>query len=170
LTRGKSNDGQVHTCAGPIRSCRIDVASRHRLRRSPIPSPWPRPERNLADASSRTEVKRIAGIYAIEKERTRRANDERVRLRQAHARSIVDDLESWLHAQLPRISGKSELAKAIRYALARIRKLRPYLDLGCLEANNNGAERALKAVALGRKNYIFVGSAGGGKSAAMPTP
>ena len=66
-----------------------------------------------------------------------------------------------------RISGKSELAKAIRYALARMRKLRPYLDHGCLEADNNGAERALKPVALGRKNYLFVGSEGGGKSAAI---
>jgi transposase len=112
-------------------------------------------------------IKRIAGLYAVEKEGRGRSPDERVRLRQAHAKPILDDLESWLHAQLPKISGKSELAKAIRYALARMRKLRPYLDQGCLEADNNGAERALKPVALGRKNYIFVGSAGGGRSAAI---
>jgi hypothetical protein len=68
---------------------------------------------------------------------------------------------------VPKISGKSELAKAIRYALARMRKLRPYLEHGCLEADNNSAERALKPVALGRKNYIFVGSEGGGRSAAI---
>jgi hypothetical protein len=68
---------------------------------------------------------------------------------------------------LPRISGKSELAKAIRYALARMRKLRPYLDHGCLEADNNAAERAMKPVALGRKNFLFVGSAGGGRAAAI---
>ena len=72
-----------------------------------------------------------------------------------------------MQAQLPRISGKSELAKAIRYALARMRKLRPYLEHGCLEADNNCAERALKPVALGRKNFLFVGSAGGGRSAAI---
>jgi transposase len=112
-------------------------------------------------------IKRIAGLYAVEKEGRGQPPDERVRLRQAHARPIVDDLESWLQAQLPRISGKSELAKAIRYALARMRKLRPYLDHGSLEADNNGAERALKPVALGRKNYLFVGSGGGGKSAAI---
>jgi len=81
-----------------------------------------------------------------------------VRLRQARAKPILDDLESWLHAQLPKISGKSELAKASRYALARMKKLRPYLDQGCLEADNNCAERALKPVALGRKNFLFVGS------------
>ena len=84
-----------------------------------------------------------------------------------HARPILDDLESWLQAQLPQISSKSELAKAIRYALARMRKLRPYLEHGCLEADNNCAERALKPVALGRKNFLFVGSEGGGKSAAI---
>ena len=75
-----------------------------------------------------------------------------MRLRQARAKPIVDDLESWLHAQMPRISGKSELAKTVRHALARMRKLRPYLEQGCLEADNNAAERAMKPVALGRKN------------------
>jgi hypothetical protein len=51
--------------------------------------------------------------------------------------------------------------------LARMRKLRPYLEHGCLEADNNSAERALKPVALGRKNFLFVGSEGGGRSAAI---
>jgi hypothetical protein len=103
-------------------------------------------------------LKRIAGLYAVEMEGRGQPPDERVRLRQDRARPIVDDLESWLHAQLPKISGKSELAKAIRYALARMRKLRPYLEHGCLEADNNCAEGALKPVALARKNFLFVGS------------
>jgi transposase len=91
-----------------------------------------------------------------------------VRLRQARAKPpLPDELETWLSAQMPRISDKSQLAKAIRHALARMRKLRPYLDHGCLEADNNGAERAMKPVALGRKNFLFVGSAGGGKAAAI---
>src|SRR4051812_19309099 len=58
-------------------------------------------------------------------------------------------------------------AEGIGYALARMRKFRPYLDQGCLEADNNCAERALKPVALGRKNFLFVGSEGGGRSAAI---
>ena len=111
-------------------------------------------------------IKRIAGLYAVEKAGRCRPPDERVQLRQDRARPILDDLEGWLHAQLSRISGKSELAKAIRYALGRFKKLRPYLDHGFLEADNNSAERAMKSVALGRKNYLFVGSEGGGKSAA----
>ncbi len=112
-------------------------------------------------------IKRIAGLYAVEKDGRGRPPDERVKLRQDRAKPILDDLESWLQAQLPRISGKSELAKAIRYALSRFRKLRPYLDHGCLEADNTCAERAMKTVALGRKNWMFVGSEGGGKAAAI---
>jgi len=69
--------------------------------------------------------------------------------------------------QLSRISGKPELAKAIRYALTRLKNPRPYLDRGHLEADNNCAERAMKSVALGRKNDLFVGSEGGGKAAAF---
>ncbi len=112
-------------------------------------------------------IKRIAGLYGVEKEARGQPPNERVRLRQAHAKPIFDDLEAWLHAQLPRISGKSELAKSIRYALTRMKKLRPYLDHGFLEIDNNSAERAMKPIALGRKNYLFVGSQGGGKSAAI---
>jgi transposase len=112
-------------------------------------------------------IRRIAGLYGVEKEARGKPPDERVRLRQDHARPIFDDLEVWLHAQLPKISGKSELAKAIRYALTRMKKLRPYLDHGFLEVDNNSAERAMKPIALGRKNYLFVGSEGGGKSAAI---
>ena len=67
---------------------------------------------------------------------------------------------------MPKISGKSELAKAIRYALARMRKLRPYLEHGCLEADNNAAERALRGVAIGRKSWLFAGSDRGGERAA----
>ena len=62
-------------------------------------------------------LKLIAGLYAVEKEGRGRPPDERLRFRQAGAKPILDDLESWLQAQLPRISGKSKLAKAIRYAL-----------------------------------------------------
>jgi len=112
-------------------------------------------------------IKRIAGLYGVEKDARGQLPKERVRLRQARAKPIFDDLEAWLHAQLPKISGKSELAKAIRYALTRMKRLRPYLDHGFLEIDNNSAERAMKPIALGRKNYLFVGSEGGGKSAAI---
>ena len=112
-------------------------------------------------------IRRIAGLYAVEKEARGLTPDERVRLRQQRAKPILDDLVTWLAAQLTRIPGKSELAKAIRYALTRLKKLRPYLDHGFLEIDNNSAERAMKPVAIGRKNYLFVGSESGGKAAAI---
>ena len=112
-------------------------------------------------------IRRIAGLYAVEKQARGQPAEERVRLRQAYARPILDELDTWLQSQLTKISGKSELAKAIRYALTRFKKLRPYLDHGVLEADNNCAERAMKPIAIGRKNFLFVGSEGGGKSAAI---
>ncbi len=80
---------------------------------------------------------------------------------------VFDDLEAWLAEQLARISGKSPLAAAIRYALARMERMRPYLANGILELDNNVAERGMRAIALGRKNYLFVGSEAGGKAAAI---
>ena len=72
-----------------------------------------------------------------------------------------------LKDQQGQISGKTPLGKAIRYALARMPKARPYLDHGFLELDNNTAERAVRPVTLGRKNYLFMGSEAGGKSAAI---
>jgi len=95
------------------------------------------------------------------------APEGRAAIRQAKAKPIFDDLEAWLHAQLPKISGKSPLAKAIRYALGRMPKARPYLSNGHLELDNNTAERAVKPVAIGRKNWMFSGSEGGGKAMAI---
>ena len=73
---------------------------------------------------------------------------------------------AWLETQLARVSKKSELAVAIRYALSRWTAMTRYRDDGRLEIDNNAAERALRAVALGRKNYLFAGSDAGGEHAA----
>lgn len=112
-------------------------------------------------------IRRIAELYAVEKDARGLPPQDRVQLRQSRSKPLLDDLEAWLAVQLARIPGKSELAKAIRYALTRMEKLRPYLDLGFLELDNNSAERAMKPIAIGRKNYLFVGSEGGGKAAAV---
>lgn len=94
-------------------------------------------------------IRQIAELYAIEKQARGSPPDERVRLRRAEARPFLDDLETWLSAQLQRISGKSPLAQAIRYALTRIKRMRPYLDHGFLEIDNNTAERSIRAIASG---------------------
>jgi transposase len=112
-------------------------------------------------------LRRIAELYRIEDEARGRPPDERRAIRQSKARPVFDELEVWLHAQLPKISGKSPLAGAIRYGLGRMKKLRPYLDHGFLEIDNNTAERAMRSIAVGRKNYLFMGSKRGGQSAAI---
>ena len=93
--------------------------------------------------------------------------EARVALRQARSKPIFDDLEAWLQAQLPKISGKSPLAQAIRNGLGRMPKARPYLEHGHLELDNNTAERDVKPVAIGRKNWMFAASEGGGKAMAI---
>ena len=112
-------------------------------------------------------IRRIALLYKVEKAARGKPPEERIALRQRDAKPVLDDLETWLTAQLNRISGKSELAKTIRYALGRMKKMRGYLNNGFLELDNNSAERSIRPVALGRKNYLFVGSEGGGKAAAI---
>ncbi len=93
--------------------------------------------------------------------------DQRKSVRQEQAAPLIDDLETWLHAQLTQISGKSALAGAIRYGLTRLKRLRPYLGDGRLSIDNNAAERGMRSIAIGRKNYLFMGSDNGGKSAAI---
>ena len=124
-------------------------------------------QQSQSSAIAEEAIKRIAMLYGVEKEARRCFQEERVAIRQRQAKPIFDDLETWLHAQLPKISGKSPLAKAIRYALNRLPKTRPYLDNGFLEFDDNTCERAIKPVALGRKNWMFAGSESGGKAMAI---
>ena len=123
----------------------------------------------IAQGSAIAEVyiKRIAQLYGVEKEVRGQTPEARAALRQASAKPIFDDLEEWLQAQLPKITGKSPLAKAIRYALNRMPKTRPYLDNGFLELNNSTAERAMKPVAIGRKNWMLAGSQRSGNPMAI---
>jgi transposase len=80
----------------------------------------------------------------------------------------MDDLHLWFHKTLAGLSRKSDTAAAIRYALSRWRALGRYIDDGSIEIDNSAAERALRVVALGRKNYLFAGSdAAGGRAAAI---
>jgi transposase len=79
---------------------------------------------------------------------------------------LLGSLKQWLEETLVKLSRKSDTAIALRYALGRWEALMRYCDDGHLEIDNNAAERALRAVALGRKNYLFAGSDRGGESAA----
>ena len=109
---------------------------------------------------------RIGALYVIEAEIRGRPPDQRAAARQARAGPLLESLREWLRYTLTRVSKKSELAKAIGYVLTRWTALTRYRDDGRIEIDNNAAERALRAVALGRKNYLFCGSDAGGERAA----
>jgi len=111
-------------------------------------------------------LRRIGELYAIEADIRGRVSEIRASARAARASPLLDALKVWLEEQLARVSKKSELAVAIRYALSRWAALTRYCEDGRLEIDNNAAERALRAVALGRKNYLFAGSDAGGEHAA----
>jgi transposase len=111
-------------------------------------------------------LERIGRLYGIEAEIRGRPPDERQAIRQARAGPELERLHAWLHTTVTKLSKKSELALAIRYALSRWTALTRYRDDGRLEIDNNAAERALRVVALGRKNWLFAGSDDGGERAA----
>ena len=111
-------------------------------------------------------LERIGALYTIEAEIRGRPPDERAQARQARAGPLLESLREWLRHILGRVSKKSELAKAVSYVLTRWTAFTRYRDDGRLEIDNNAAERSLRAVALGRKNYLFCGSDAGGERAA----
>jgi transposase len=110
-------------------------------------------------------LQRIAALYGIEKEMRGRPPDERREVRNQRARPLLESLHQWFETTLLKLSRKSDTTAAIRYALGLWEALTRYCDDGRLEIDNNAAERALRAVALGRKNYLFAGSDAGGERA-----
>jgi transposase len=119
-----------------------------------------------ASPVAKEAIRRIGELYAIESEIRGRAPDERQAVRQARARPLLDSMRAWFESRLPELSRKSDTTTAIRYTLGLWDALGRYINDGRLEIDNNAAERALRAVALGRKNYLFAGSDVGGERAA----
>jgi transposase len=108
-------------------------------------------------------LRRIGELYKVETEVRGRPPDERRAIRHERSKPIVDALHGWLMAQLERVSGRSTLAEAIRYALRHWQGLVLFLDDGRLELDTNTVERTMRDVALGRKNSLFAGSDGGAR-------
>src|SRR5882762_7386606 len=106
-------------------------------------------------------LKRIAELYAIEKDIRGRSAEERRLIRQQKGRPLAETFERWLHAKLGLISQKGKLAEAIRYALSRWAGLTRFIDDGRIELDNNAVERAIRPITLNRKNALFAGSDGG---------
>src|SRR3954466_1940107 len=108
-------------------------------------------------------LRRIGELYKVEAEVRGRPAEERRAIRQERSKPLVDALHAWLTVQLARVSGKSGLAEAIRYALRHWQGLVLFLEDGRLELDTNTVERAIRPIALGRKNSLFAGSDGGAR-------
>lgn len=111
-------------------------------------------------------LRRIGLLYAIERDLRGQLPPARRLARQQLAGPLLDALHEWLSETLRTVSAKSALAGAIQYGLVRWTALTRYRDDGRIEIDNNTAERAIRPVVLGRKNYLFAGSDAGGERAA----
>jgi len=112
-------------------------------------------------------LRRIAELYQIEARIRGRPPDERLRIRQAESRALVDAMQRWLEQELARVSAKSALASAIRYALRHWNGLGIFLEDGRVEIDSNTVERTIRPIKLGCKNHLFAGSDGGAKGWAI---
>ena len=135
---------------------------------------WAHARRKIYDIHVETKspaaahaLEMIARLFAIEADIKGRLPAERLAARRAKATPILFELRAFLDATMEKISGKSSLAGAFRYAASRWTALTRYVDNGRLEMSNNAAERAMRPLALGRKNYLFAGSDEGGRRAAI---
>jgi transposase len=123
-------------------------------------------EQAHASAVAGETLVRIGALYGIEEEIRGRPPDERRKVRQARTKPLLESLRQWFETTLTKLSRKSDTTAAIRYALTRWGALTRFVDDGRIEIDNNAAERSLRGVALGRKNYLFAGSDTGGERAA----
>jgi transposase len=115
---------------------------------------------------AKTALEKIAALYRIEAEIRGRPPDERLRARTDRSAPLFADLKAWLEVTLRRVSGRSEMAKAIRYSLSRWNALTMVLRDGRACIDNSAAERCMRPIALGRRNWTFAGSDAGGERAA----
>lgn len=115
---------------------------------------------------AREALERIAALYKVEDAIRGRPPEERLQVRTGHTAPLMTELHGWLEATRSRISGRSELAKAIRYALSRWEALMLILRDGRACIDNSAAERAMRPIAVGRRNWTFAGSDAGGERAA----
>ncbi len=130
---------------------------------------WAHTRRKFYDVEQQTgspiaaeALRRIATLYEVEAKARGRSPEQRVAWRRTASRPYLVAMKRWLEAQLGLVPARSTLAEAIRYALGRWQGLTRFIDDGCIELDTNPVERAIRPVALGRKNHLFAGSDGGG--------
>ena len=119
------------------------------------------------DAALRLLAATVAGMaIGLNRDLHGKPPDARTRERQVRSKPLAEALKAFAETSLAQVPGRSDLAKALRYMLARWPALMRAFDDGRLALDNNAAERALRSVAVGRKNYLFAGSALGAERAA----
>lgn len=109
----------------------------------------------------------IRHLYAIEKRARSGDSEQRRALRASEAQPVLASFQAWLNQEVEKVLPKSPLGQAIAYTRAQWRALTRYVEDGILEIDNNRAERALRRVAIGRKNWMFAGNDEGGRRAAI---
>jgi transposase len=115
---------------------------------------------------AREALDRIGKLYDVEREITGQSAGTRLAVRKKHSAPKVDGFRTWSEAQLARIPGNGDLAKAFRYALNRWPSFRLFLEDGRVAIDNNPAERAMRPIGVGRRNWLFAGSDTGGETLA----
>lgn len=121
----------------------------------------------LAGTLAHQALQRIGKVFGVEAEIRGKPPHERMQVRQERTAAMLGDLKAWFDTALSQVSAKSPMALAIGYSLSNWKALTRFVDDGRIEAHNNAAERALRGVAIGRKNYLHLGSDNGGHSAAV---
>lgn len=111
-------------------------------------------------------VRRSDELFAIEREINGKPPDERRTVRRARSRPLIDELDQWLQTERRKLSSKNRIAKAIGYLLKRWDAFTRFLDDGRICLSNNAAERSIRGIAVGRRNWTFAGSDSGGRRAA----
>ena len=115
---------------------------------------------------ARQALEQIGALYDIEREIHGLSAEERRSIRQSKSKPIVEAFETWARAQLNAISRKGDLAKAINYGFNRWASFTLFLEDGRIAIDNNAAERAMRPIGIGRKNWLFAGSDTGGETLA----
>lgn len=135
---------------------------------------WAHARRKLYDVHEKTQspiaaegLRRIGALYDVEREINGLPSERRLAIRRERSVPLLADLRTWMETERRRLSSKSDLAKALQYALGRWVALARFTTDGRLAIDNNAAERALRGIAVTRKNFLFLGSDRGGERAAI---
>ena len=133
---------------------------------------WAHARRKFFDAKDKSPaicneaIRQIRLLYDVEQEAKGKSPEARLKLRQEKSAPLLEKMASWLSEQRQQLLPKNPAAEAITYALNQWEALKRYTEAPFLAIDNNVAEREMRPVALGRKNWLFAGSDEGGRTAA----